>query len=263
MRETVKRAHAIVRLGWLLFLRDFRLRFRQTYLGYFWAVGKVLFGGLPLILVGSSFNLGGDRSKGEYAVYALAGLIAWQIFWDAVVSPQWVARRMRRMLADLALPVEAILVAGCWYVLFHAAIYVVLVAAALAVFRLPPPLTLPLGLLALPALVFAGVAIGMWFVPLTFVYLDFRYGLPFLSPVLLWTAPIFYEMPQQGLLRQVNLWNPLTYLVDNPRQWLVEGLTGHDLAFVACMVAFAVLFAVGLRFYRRAMPIAVERLPQR
>ena len=263
MREAMRRARAITRLGWLLFLRDFRMRFRQTYLGYFWAVGRVLFGGLPLILVGSSFNLGGDRSKSEYVVYALAGLVAWQIFWDGVISPQWVARRMRRILTELALPIESILIAGGFYALFHAAIYLALIFAALAVFRVPPPTTLPLGVLSMPALVFAGVAIGMWFVPLTFVYLDFRYGLPFLSPVLLWTAPVFYAMPESGLLREVNRWNPLTYLIDDPRQWLTVGRSGHEFAFVVCLAIFAVLFSIGLWFYRRAMPIAVERLPQR
>jgi hypothetical protein len=30
-----------------------------------------------------------------------------------------------------------------------------------------------------------------------------------------------------------------------------------------CLAIFAVVFVVGLWFYRRAMPIAVERLPQR
>lgn len=257
------RAHALVRLGWLLFLRDFRLRFRQTYLGSLWAIGRVLFTGAPLILVGSHFGLGGERSPQSYAVFALAGLITWQMFWDAVVSPQWVARRMRKMLTEVAFPLEAVLVAGCCYVLFNAALYLVLVAAALAVFQVAPPLTLPLGLLAVPALVFAGVAVGMFFVPLTFVYLDFRYGLPFLSTVLLWTAPIFYVSPERGLLHELNKWNPLTYLIDTPRHWLIAGPSGHEVMFVLCVGGFAVLFAAGLRFYRRAMPLAIERLPQR
>jgi hypothetical protein len=41
------------------------------------------------------------------------------------------------------------------------------------------------------------------------------------------------------------------------------GRSGHSFAFVVCLAIFAALFAIGLWFYRRAMPIAVERLPQR
>lgn len=260
----LRRLRAILRLGWLLFLRDFRLRYRQTYLGSLWAVGRVLFTGVPLILVGSHFGLGGTRSAGEYVVFALVGLIAWQIFWDSVAFPQWVARRMRKMLVEVAFPTEAILIAACGYVLFNAAIYLGLMAVTLAVFRVPPPWTLPLGLLALPGLAAAGLALGVFFVPLTFVYLDFRYGLPFVSTALLWTAPIFYESsPDQRLLYLVNTWNPLTYLIGVPRQWLVSGPTGHDLWFLASLLGFMLVFVAGLRFYRFALPLAVERLPQR
>lgn len=259
-----RRFRTVLRLGWLLFLRDFRMRYRQTYLGPLWAVARVVLTGAPLILVGSHFGLGGGRSAGEYVVFALVGLIIWQVFWDAVVSPQWVARRMRKMLTEAAFPIDAILVAGSGYVLFNTVIYLGLMAVALAIFRVPPPWTLPLGVVALPGLLLAGLALGVFFVPLTFVYLDFRYGLPFVSTALLWTAPIFYvSSPDQRLLYAVNTWNPLTYLIDVPRQWFVTGPSGHDGLFVACLAGFLLLLAAGLRFYRYAMPLAVERLPQR
>ena len=261
---TVARARYLVHLGWLLFLRDYHLRYRQTYLGSLWAVSKVVLTGLPLVLVGGHFGMGGDRSPMAYAAFALVGLIIWQIFWDAVISPQWIARRMRKLCTEIAFPRAAIVIAGCGYVLFNATIYLVLIGVAMLVFQVAPPATLALGLIALPGLIVAGLAVGMFFVPLTYVYLDFRYGLPFLSQFLLWTAPIFYvSQPDQKLLYTINRLNPLTYLIDIPRQWVVAGPTADDWLFAPCILAFAGVFVLGARFYRRAMPLAIERLPQR
>ena len=97
--------------------------------------------------------------------------------------------------------------------------------------------------------------------PLTFVYLDFRFGLPMLSPLLLWTAPIIYAPPEEGILAVINRWNPLTYLINIPRQWLVGGATGDDLLFLLCAAAVGVLLLASLRFLRQALPVAVQSLP--
>ena len=70
----------LVRLGKLLFLRDFRFRYRQTLLGYLWAVARPLMAVLPLTLVGSAFGLGGDMRTADYALFALSGFLMWQVF---------------------------------------------------------------------------------------------------------------------------------------------------------------------------------------
>jgi lipopolysaccharide transport system permease protein len=256
----VVEAHRVTRLGRLLFLRDFRLRYRQTYFGYLWAVIKVLAPSVPMILVGAQFGLGGERSASGYALYALVGVVLWQVFWDSVLFPQWVARRMRRMLSEALFPYEAILCAATGYVLFNAGLYLMVVIAATAVLGGGIPATVPLGLISIPGLIMSGLAIGMVFVPFTFVYLDFRYALPMASPVLLWTAPIFYESPDSGLVHILNVWNPLTYLIGIPRSWLTEGVTGNDGAFLVSLVVFGLIFLPAHFFFRRAIPIGVERL---
>ena len=252
----------LLRVGRLLFLRDFRARYRQAFLKYIWAVARPLMAVVPLILVGNAFGFGGDMSASEYVLFALSGFLMWQVFWDAVVAPQWLGRRLRRTFVDGPLRPEAVVTAGAGLVLFNAMFYVALFVAAYVMTRATPPLTLPLGVLALPVIVIGGLTIGAFFVPLTFVYLDFRFGLPMLAPALLWTAPILYAAPETGMLAVVNRWNPLTYLINIPRRWLVSGTTDNDLLFLLCASVFAVLAVVMLSFFRRAMPLAVQSLPQ-
>ena len=251
----------LVQQARLLVLRDFRFRYRQAYLGYIWAVARPVASMLPLILVGNAFGLGGEMDATEYALFALAGFLLWQMFWDSVISPQWLARRLRRTFKEAPLRPEAVVAAGAGLVLFNASFYAAIFVLASALTTTAPPATLWLALLAFPVIVLGGLAIGAFFVPLTFVYLDFRFGLPLLSPFLLWTAPILYASPKAGVLAVVNRWNPLTYLINIPRQWLVRGTTGDELVFLICALVFGALFWLALRFLRRAMPLAVESLP--
>lgn len=251
----------LIEQGRLLVLRDFRFRYRQAYLGYVWAVARPVAGVLPLILVGNAFGLGGDMAAGEYALFAVSGFLLWQLFWDSVISPQWLARRLRRTFKEAPLRPESVMAAGTGLVLFNASFYAGIFLLASGLTRTVPPSTFWLAVLACPVIVLAGLAVGAFFVPLTFVYLDFRFALPLLSPFLLWTAPILYTSPDTGLLATVNRWNPLTYLINIPRQWLVRGNDGDELVFLACAVAFIGMFWLGIRFLRRALPMAVESLP--
>lgn len=254
------RAAQVLLVGWQLFLRDFRYRYRMTYLGYFWAFFRVLIVGVPVILVGRQFNLGGGKTPVPYEAFAFLGLITWQIFWDAVVFPQWIMRRVRKIIRDVSLPYLSIPVAGCCYVLFNTSLYAVMAIITFMLFRLTVPLTLPLALLAVPGLILAGLSIGIFFIPITLVYLDVRYSLPLFSTALLWTAPIFYTMPERGVLRTINIWNPLTYLIGIPRDWLVGGSAGGDLFFWLLLVPFLLLLLCGVKFLDRAIPIAAERI---
>lgn len=255
--------HQVVRLGTLLCLRDFRYRYRQAFLKYVWAFARPLLAVAPLILVGNAFGLGGEMSAGEYALFALSGFLMWQLFWDAVISPQWIGRRLRRTCVDGPLRPESMVAAGAGLVVFNGIFYAALFVVAHVLTRTLPPPTLPLGLLALPVIVLGGLTVGAFFLPLTFVYLDFRFGLPLLSPLLLWTAPIIYAAPERGVLAVVNRWNPLTYLINIPRGWLVHGAGADDGLFLVCAAIFAVLSVVTLRYYRRALPLAVQSLPIR
>ena len=61
----------------------------------------------------------------------------------------------------------------------------------------------------------------------------------------------------------VNRLNPLTYLVNAPRDWLTTGWRLENVVFPVTVVLSLALLAVGLRFYNRAMPRAIECLPRR
>ena len=251
----------LLQLGFLLFLRDYRARFRQTLLGSVWAVGGVLLSYVPLVLVGSHFGLGGGQKL--YALHSMFGLLLWQMFWDGLYLPQWIGRRLRGVLGEVHFPPEAVLVAGCCYAAFNATFYLLIMLTGYFVVGAWPPASFVLGILAMPLVIVAGLSVGVYLVPVTFIYLDFRYALPLLQPALMWTAPILYETPASGPLYWMNRLNPLTYFIEAPREWLGQGWRLEEAAFpIAVAISLAVL-AAGLRFYHYSMPRALECLPRR
>lgn len=263
LNEAWNRIRSLAVIGWLLFIRDYRARTRQTFFGSVWAVGQQLLSYLPMVLVGSQLGLGRGSSSAGYAVRSVFGLLIWQMFWDGVSAPQWIGRRMRSLLTETNVPTESVLVAGCWQAAFNASIYLTAMLLAWLMLRSLPPASFILGVLSFPLVILAGLAIGVFVVPLTFIYLDFRYALPLLAPALVWSVPVLYDTPPAGPLHWVNRLNPLTYLIGTPRDWLTTGWRLQNVVFPVSVAASLALLLIGLRFYRHAMPRAIECLPRR
>lgn len=243
-------------LGGFIFYRDFQWRYRITFLGYLWAIIRPLFMALPIIFVGKQFNLADESIN--YEAYAFTGFIFFKIFTDAIEFPQLVMWRARKIMKDIAPPFISIIIAGCYYVIINLCVYAVLLIIAFFVFDATLQPTFIFGFLCIPLFIFAGLSLGIVFSPFALFYLDLRYGFAYISTVLMWFCPIFYTIPHGGLIGIVNRWNPLTYLISVPRFWILGGVAYSDNMFLLSSIIFIILFLLALRFYNKAMPIAIE-----
>jgi len=179
--KTYTKHSSVINLGRLLFLRDFRYLYRQTFLGGWWAVIRVILSGLPFIMVGRHFELGPEDPNIPYVVYAFIGFILWHTISEAVIYPQWIAYRLRAIVRDAPFPHESIIVAGAIYALFHTLVYSLLGVLVLVMYQVLPSPTALLMILIIPSLTLVGLALGIFFVPFTYLYIDSRFALPFLS----------------------------------------------------------------------------------
>lgn len=248
----------IFTIGWLLFIRDFQYRFSLTYLGYIWAFVRPLIIILPLILVGKQFNFGTSNQNIVYEVYSFVGFILWQIFFDSFFIPQWFIRRVRKIVQKIAFPYESIIFASCFYILFNLFIYLLEMILLFLLFKVHIQPFIILGILSIPLIIIAGLSIGIFISPITFVYLDFRYGIPIISGLLLWITPILYVSPEKGLLHSINKFNPITYLINVPRSWLIGDVNNDVFIFLFCCFIFLGIFILSLKFYYRTMSIAID-----
>ncbi|MCA8962056.1 MAG: hypothetical protein KDC38_16130 [Planctomycetes bacterium] len=247
-------------LGRHLFLRDFNYRYRQTFFGYFWAVLKPMMLGASVILFGSQFESKGAEEPVPFAAFSFVGLLLLRIFWDSVIQPQWVTRRMRGMFRRGPFPHGAVLFASVYYVLVDASVYLILATVLLITTGAPVAWTAAFTLLAVPIIMAAGLALGVYLAPITLVYMDARYSLPAMFPGILLTVPVLYRPLDSGPLAWVNAWNPLTYVVGLPRDLLFGLGEGQLFGFVVALALFAVIGSRGLRFFHRGMKVAIDQV---
>ena len=237
-------------LLYFLMWRTIKVRYRQTLLGAGWVIAQPLL----TMLVFSVFlgRLGKLPSGGlPYPVFALAGLIPWAYFANAVGNATNRLVDNERLLTKVYFPrillPLAVVIAGLLDLMIA---LVVLVVVGAAYGRVPgaPALALP-GFILLA--VAAALGPGLWLSAWNVQYRDVRQLVPFLMQVLLFATPVVYAsslVPQKW--RLVYALNPMASVLDGFR-WAVLGgapVPGACLA-ASASVAFAMLLS-GLWYFR-------------
>jgi lipopolysaccharide transport system permease protein len=248
-------------LGWRLFLRNLQSQYRQTLLGYFWAIMPPLI--TTLVWVGlRSFNVVSFSSAPgvPYAAYVLTGTILWQTFLNSLNSPLASIDGAKDMLAKLNFPREALLLAGFGQMLFNLLIQLALLAVLLLVLRVPLPSTAPLFFLGLLMLIALGHGLGLLITPLGLLYTDIPKAIQAFAPFAMLLTPVLYAPPTQGRLVLLNYLNPVAPVLVVTRDWLLIGHTDFLAGFLAYSFLGVLATLLGLILVRIAMPFLIERM---
>lgn len=251
-------------LGWRLFLRDLKAKYRASILGYLWLL-------LPPLVVTATFLLlqkakvmnPGDLPV-SYPLYILAGSTFWQLFADAAQTPMRLVNQSKSMLVKINFPREALIMAAALECLFSFCIRIAILYAYLPIFDLPPD-TMGAGLFLAPisalGLLVAGLALGVLLTPFSILFQDFSQGVPLLLSLWLMATPVAYAAsPSNGLLSTINRFNPISSLVELPRSL---ALNLETTALNACLVTtcFTLLLTlIAWALFRIALPHLISRI---
>lgn len=247
-------------LAWRLAVRDINAQYRQTLLGFLWALLLPLAHTAIWVFLGASGLLQVGATGMPYPAYVLIGTMLWAIFSDAVNAPLQGAAASRDMLVKVNFAREAIIISGLYQVAFNAAIKFAILVAAVMLLGVHPDWRITLAPFGIAGLVAIGTALGLVFVPLGLLYNDIAKGLPLFLQFLMYLTPIVYPIPASGIVRDFLLLNPLVAPIEVSRQWLTGGSADMLLAF-ALVVGAALVFGLALWVvYRLAMPIVIERM---
>jgi len=238
-------------LLYFLVLRNLKLRYKQTALGAAWALLQPLLTMAVFTLVfGRLARLGSDGLP--YAVFALAALVPWTYFANAITQAGNSLVDQQHLLTKVYFPRLLLPLAAVIAGLLDLAIAFVLLLAVMGWFGIEPSarlLAAPVfGLLAAAA----AFAPGVWLAALNVRYRDVRYVIPFLVQIWLFVTPVAYS---SSLVP--DRWRPLYEL--NPMAGVVAGfrwMVGPAVPFPGVGLAYstaavAILLTAGLYFFRR------------
>lgn len=244
-----------------LCIRNLSVRYRQTMLGYVWAVLPMVATAAIWIFLQQRNVIVVDPPHGSYPLFLLTGLMLWQTFVDAVQAPLRVVGESRAMLVKVNFPREALMFAALGEVLSNVVIRVIILLIGwIALEGGQLPSTLWLSPLGVGAIVVFGMTVGTLIVPIGLLYNDVTQGLALVFQVWLLATPVLYPTPEGWGDTWVGWVNPVSPLITVSRDWMLTGPSDHVGMFLVVSMATGIVVLFGMVLYRVAMPVVIERL---
>lgn len=233
--------------------RDIKVKYKQTVLGFLWAILQPLF--MTFVF---SFFLGNsivDKSKLNipYPVFALSGMLLWGIFSggmsNAANSMVTNANIIKKIyFPRLIIPISSILVA-----LVDFLVAFVLFVGLLLIYKIDINY---LAILFLPISVcitcLSAMGCGTLLAALNIKYRDVRYIIPFLVQGLLFLTPVLYPINiSNNLTAQFMLrLNPISGALELMRGIFVGYKINYETVGIS-LVSSLVLFVLGILYFRK------------
>ncbi len=258
-------------LFWVLASRNIKVRYKQTVLGFAWAIIQPL----AFTIVGSLLFAGAVDFKPAF-LFFLASQLPWQMFdtglqqaSGSLVAAQNMVKKI--YFPRLILPVSAAMVTVVDFLVQLALVAIIMLALPVAFFALgghPPedapawrqnivPHLPPIQVVLLPlAIVWtfaASMSISLWLSALNVEYRDVRYVLPFITKFLIFAAPVFWSVSEsisspvwQAVYGLLPIAAPIEFF-----RWSLLGTPATPVLWVSGFVSTSLLLAGGLFYFRR------------
>lgn len=248
-------------LGFRLFKRNIKALYRQSLLGFAWAIFPPLAtAALWIFLRGNNVVIMEDTGV-TYPVFVLIGTMLWQVFSDAILAPLAQVTENKIMLSKINIPREGLLLSGVYHLIFNTLIKVLLLVIVFLAYQQTVSISnlilVPVGLFALGL---AGFSIGLMLTPLGMLYQDINRGLTILLPFLMYLTPTVYPAPRGGAIGLIMQLNPIATFITQTRNWLTAQPVYDMQFFWIYILLFVLLSLIALVVYRLSMPIIIERI---
>ena len=238
--------------------RNLRSRYKQAVLGASWAllqpalqvvVFTVVFGRLARI----------DSAGVPYPVFALAGLIAWNLFAKVITDGSASLVSNQHMITKLFFPRIYLVLASGASALVDAAVGLVLLVILFLIYDVPVSPGIVLGVPLLAAVLLLAYGLAAFLAAVNARWRDVQHTMPFLIQVGMFVTPVIYPL---GVVPERWQW----ILSVNPLAGLVAGfrgaLLGRDMpppgVLMTAFVTSAVVVVLGLWYFTRAERTIVD-----
>lgn len=233
--------------------RDIKVKYKQTVLGFIWAIIQPLAMTVLLTLsLGKMVSSFGNLSI-PYPLFAISGLIIWNIFssglssaGNSMITNANIIKKI--YFPRLIIPISAILVS-----LFDFMITFIIFIIMLFYYNISLNiLFLPLLLLSVAIATIATLGLGVLLAALNIKYRDFRYIIPFMIQALLFVTPVIYPtiIITNVFLKYTLAINPLYAAVEIFRFSIFH--THLELPLIGISISSCILFfIIGLFYFRK------------
>lgn len=246
-------------LIWRLIIRDYSVRYRQSMLGYVWAV-------LPQIVTVAIFTfLSRHRvfdmgpTDMPYVIHALWSLSVWQLFAGCLVGCTNSLVNAGSLVTKINFPKEALVFSAIGQASLDFMIRLIPVTAVFIWYGFIPSWHSIFIPLILVAVLLMSLGVGFIMAIINLVLRDMGNMISMVLTFGMFLAPILYPPPVREPFTLVNVANPFSPLLI-ATQNLLSGQPLMQPEWLAAMVALSIgLFLLGWRTFHITMPRIAER----
>ena len=231
--------------------RDVKVRYKQAVLGVAWAVLQpVALMGVFTVFLG---RLAHVPSNGmPYPLFALSGLVIWQLFTHAVLDSSMSLIANERLITKIYFPRIIIPASAVLAAIVDFAVGFVVVIAMLPLYGVRVGATVLFAPLFVLLALFAAFGLGLWVSSINVRYRDARHILPLLVQIWMFATPIVYPsvlIPARWrLLYGVN---PMVAAVEGFRWSVAGGIPPRPSTVVIAVAVTAALMVTGALYFQR------------
>jgi len=243
----------------LLIRRDIAVRYRQSFLGYVWALVPPVALAFVFSMLAAERVIPIGQLPGPYVPFALLNLAVWHLFAGCVGAGTDSLLRAGSLVTKVSFPKELLVLATAGPALFDLLIRLIPVAIAFAWYGVMPQwswLAFPLLLLPIVAL-----ALGLAFVLAVgnLVIRDVGHLVGMTMTFGLFVTPVLYPPPVREPFLLVNLLNPVSPLLAAIQDAIFEGRLTAPALWGAYALLGLLTFLVGWRVFYLILPRITER----
>ncbi len=233
--------------------RDVKVKYKQTALGFLWAVLQ------PLIMmviftffIGKAMKVPSDDM--DYPIFAFSGLILWTVFssgitnaGNSMVSNAQIIKKI--YFPRLVIPISSILVSVFDFLIAFLVFIVLLLVYQQPIHFVQAFILWPTGLVVA---VIATFGPGCLLAALNVKYRDFRYVIPFLVQAFLFLTPVIYPISivSNPWLKYLLALNPMYAAITIFRMPMMNSAPDMTLLWVS-LSSGVILFFIGLTYFRK------------
>lgn len=232
--------------------RDIKVKYKQTILGFFWAILQPF---LMMLIFTFFFSKVFDNNSilVPYPVFVYCGLIIWNIFsggisgaGNSMVSNTNIIKKI--YFPRLIIPVSSVLVSLFDFLMTLVIFTGMLIYYDVNVSFLNMIVFIPLGIIL--ALI-ATLGLGTLLAALNIKYRDFRYIIPFMIQAMLFLTPVIYPITTNNLLYKYAFsTNPMYAAVELFRHSVTNAPLEINLIAVSICSSILLLFT-GFYYFRK------------
>ncbi|WP_145209246.1 ABC transporter permease [Planctomycetes bacterium TBK1r] len=237
-------------LLYLLARRDISTRFRQSVIGYGWAILRPLLTAAIFTLVFSVFVK--VETEVPYPIFAFAGLMPWLYFANSLTDVTSSIVGGGPLLTKVYFPRLVLPLAKIGVGLVELALQFLVLFGLLIYYSYAPGWQILLVPVFVLVTVVTALAFGIWLTALNVKYRDVGMAVPFLIQIWMYLCPIVYPItmvPEQ--FRTIYAINPMVGVIEGFR-WALLGTQHPNWTMVGVSLAvMSVILITGVAYFRK------------